>query len=100
MAPLIQRRLNRGQSSSVEFRLGLYVAGEVLDAVRWFEPHFEERWHLFGDNANILDNRYRGYLIGGLMLILYGREIYFITLRVFTTVSKKEPETAVMTAMR
>lgn len=48
------------------------------------------------DNANILDNRYQGYLIGW----LYGREIYFGTLRVFTTVSKKEPETAVMTAMR
>ena len=37
MAPVTQRRLNRGQSSSVEFRLGLYVAGGTLDAVSWFK---------------------------------------------------------------
>ena len=54
MAPVTQRRLNRVQSSSVEFRLGLYVAGGALDAVSWFEPHFKGHGHLFGDDANIL----------------------------------------------
>ena len=76
MAPLIQRRLNQGQSSSVEFRLRLYVAEGTLDAVSWLEPHFEEHWHLFGDNANILDNRYQGYLIGWLKLTIWKGNLF------------------------
>jgi hypothetical protein len=76
MAPLIQRRLNRGQSSSVEFRLRLYVAEGTLDAVSWFEPHVKEHWHLFGDNSNILDNRCQGYLIGWLALTIWNGNLF------------------------
>lgn len=67
MAPLIQRRLNQGQSSSVEFRLGLYVAGGTLDAVSWFEPHFEEHWHLFGIMLIFWITDTRGILLVGYM---------------------------------
>ena len=40
------------------------------------EPHFEEHWHLFGDNANILDNRYQGYLIGWLKLTIWKGNLF------------------------